>query len=330
MDVAASTTTNSNKLIEKVLAWIYNRMIVDMTEVWYRAVLERQKPGSTILDVGVGTAGALLRCQDIILSKKLHIIGIDYNPFYITAAHQSIQDAGPTLAKYVQVHHCDLYNRTQLDALLLDAVGDDDDDVVTTVYFSGSFSLLPNPSEALKIAASILMVGVGKVEEEKQSIDGITDEGGDGDDDDDGQNDAAKNETDDKRGSGDGRDGDDDDDDGQNDAAKNDSDDKRGNGDGRDGDRDGDGTDAKIYITQTYQRHSPPFLSIIKPLIKYVTTVDFGQLVREEDVLDILKQDGVADVLEVAEHGVLDGSVDNYWQAAYLSVLNVKRQKEND
>mmetsp|Transcript_30686 Transcript_30686/g.36476 ORF Transcript_30686/g.36476 Transcript_30686/m.36476 type:complete len:303 (+) Transcript_30686:84-992(+) len=302
MDVAASTTTNSNKLIEKVLAWIYNRMIVDMTEVWYRAVLERQKPGSTILDVGVGTAGALLRCQDIILSKKLHIIGIDYNPFYITAAHQSIQEAGPTLAKYVQVHHCDLYNRTQLDALLLDAVGDDDDDVVTTVYFSGSFSLLPNPSEALKIAASILMVGVGKVEEEKQSIDGITDEGGDGDDDDDGQNDAAKNETDDKRGSG----------------------------DGRDGDRDGDGTDAKIYITQTYQRHSPPFLSIIKPLIKYVTTVDFGQLVREEDVLDILKQDGVADVLEVAEHGVLDGSVDNYWQAAYLSVLNVKRQKEND
>jgi len=301
MDVAASTTTNSNKLIEKVLAWIYNRMIVDMTEVWYRAVLERQKPGSTILDVGVGTAGALLRCQDIILSKKLHIIGIDYNPFYITAAHQSIQDAGPTLAKYVQVHHCDLYNRTQLDALLLDAVGEDDD-VVTTVYFSGSFSLLPNPSEALKIAASILMVGVGKVEEEKQSIDGITDEGGDGDDDDDGQNDAAKNETDDKRGSG----------------------------DGRDGDRDGDGTDAKIYITQTYQRHSPPFLSIIKPLIKYVTTVDFGQLVREEDVLDILKQDGVADVLEVAEHGVLDGSVDNYWQAAYLSVLNVKRQKEND
>jgi len=297
MDVAASTTTNSNKLIEKVLAWIYNRMIVDMTEVWYRAVLERQKPGSTILDVGVGTAGALLRCQDIILSKKLHIIGIDYNPFYITAAHQSIQDAGPTLAKYVQVHHCDLYNRTQLDALLLDAVGEDDD-VVTTVYFSGSFSLLPNPSEALKIAASILMVGVGKVEEEKQSIDGITDEGGDGDDDDDGQNDAAKN----------------------------DSDDKRGNGDGRDG----DGTDAKIYITQTYQRHSPPFLSIIKPLIKYVTTVDFGQLVREEDVLDILKQDGVADVLEVAEHGVLDGSVDNYWQAAYLSVLNVKRQKEND
>jgi len=296
MDVTASTTMNSNKLIEKVLAWIYNRMIVDMTEVWYRAVLERQQPGSTILDVGVGTAGALLRCQDIILSKKLHIIGIDYNPFYITAAHQSIQDAGPTLAKYVQVYHCDLYNQTQLDKLLLDAVVDDN--AVNTVYFSGSFSLLPNPSEALKIAASILMAEEEETEK-KQSIDGIRDKGGDGNDDDGGQNDAAKNDSDDKRGSS------------------------------SSGGRDGDGNDANIYITQTYQRHSPPFLSIIKPLIKYVTTVDFGQLVREEDVLDILKQDGVADVLEVAEHGVLDGSVDNYWQAAYLSVLKVIKKENN-
>jgi len=84
------------------------------------------------------------------------------------------------------------------------------------------------------------------------------------------------------------------------------------------------GDSARIYITQTYQRHSPPFLSIIKPLIKYVTTVDFGQLVREEDVLDIFKQDGVADILEIDEHRVLDGSVDNYWQAAYLSVLKRK------
>lgn len=272
MEVVTSTT-KSNKFFEKILAWIYNRMIIDMTELWYRAVLERQPQGSTILDVGVGTAGALLRCKDIIISKKLRIIGIDYNPFYITAAHQSIQDAGPAIAKYVHVHHCDLYDRKQLEKLL-SAVD------VDAVYFSGSFSLLPNPSEALKMAASILVV------EDKHVIDGIREEGGD-----DG------GET--------GRDG----------AAKNEDEDKRGGG---------RGGDANIYITQTYQRHSPPFLSVIKPFLKYVTTVDFGQLVREEDVLDIFKQDGVAEVLEVEEHGVLEGSVDNYWQAAYLSVLKRK------
>jgi len=248
----ATKTTKFNKFFDTILSWIYNRMIIDMTEVWYRAVLERQKEGSTILDIGVGTAGALLRCKDLIISKKLRIIGIDYNPFYITAAQRSIQDAGPRVAAYVQVHCCDLYDQKQLEGLL--AVADTDVDVV---YFSGSFSLLPNPGQALKMAASISGKGV--------------------------EGDSAG-------------------------AVMNSEEDRS---------RDG----AKIYITQTYQRSSPPFLSIIKPLIKYVTTIDFGQLVREDEVLDIFKQDGVAEVLEVEEHGVLEGSVDNYWQAAYLSVL---------
>ncbi len=36
---------------------IYDKIIVSMTEVWYRKVLEKQKRGAVILDVGIGTAG---------------------------------------------------------------------------------------------------------------------------------------------------------------------------------------------------------------------------------------------------------------------------------
>ena len=36
-------------------------MIVKMTEVWYKKVLERQPDGATILDVGIGTAGKFFR-----------------------------------------------------------------------------------------------------------------------------------------------------------------------------------------------------------------------------------------------------------------------------
>ena len=75
-----------------------------------------------------------------------------------------------------------------------------------------------------------------------------------------------------------------------------------------------------IYVTQTYQRKTLPFLKYIKPLLKFVTSIDFGQLVMVDEVEQLLwKGSG----LEVIEHEVIPGSVDNMYQAAYLTVLKV-------
>ena len=38
----------------------------------------------------------------------------------------------------------------------------------------------------------------------------------------------------------------------------------------------------------------------------------------------ILREGRVVDVLDLEEHGVLRGSIDNYWHAAYLAVLKLK------
>ena len=73
-----------------------------------------------------------------------------------------------------------------------------------------------------------------------------------------------------------------------------------------------------IYITQTYQRRTPFFLPYIKPMLKYMTTIDFGELVKVEDIVKTFKQSG----LEVVKHEVIKGSVDNAYQAAYLSILS--------
>ena len=43
-----------------------------------------------------------------------------------------------------------------------------------------------------------------------------------------------------------------------------------------------------VYITQTFQRHGFWGLSIIKPLVKYVTTIDFGQLYYESQLEEVL------------------------------------------
>ena len=48
----------------------------------------------------------------------------------------------------------------------------------------------------------------------------------------------------------------------------------------------------RIYITQTYQRRGFPLASVLKPLLYYVTSIDFGQLCFEEDLQEILAAAG--------------------------------------
>lgn len=75
----------------------------------------------------------------------------------------------------------------------------------------------------------------------------------------------------------------------------------------------------KVYVTQTYQRLAPPGSGVLKPLLKHLTTIDFGALVSEEDILRILRDSG----LKVEEHCVIPGSIDHAMQVARLSVLAV-------
>lgn len=81
----------------------------------------------------------------------------------------------------------------------------------------------------------------------------------------------------------------------------------------------GTGTDAgKVYITQTYQKRPSFWMGKIKPLLKFITTIDFGKLVTVEEIRELLEN---VEGLVLEEHEVMEGSLDNYWQAAYLSVL---------
>eukprot|EP00804_Cyclotella_cryptica_P013467 CCRYP_005196-RA/>CCRYP_005196-RA protein AED:0.00 eAED:0.00 QI:186/1/1/1/1/1/2/265/256 len=224
----------------KAKSFIYDVIILRMTEKWYRAVLERVDDGSIVLDVGVGTGGALLRCRDLVTSKNLKVIGIDIDAAYVEAGKLSIQDAG--LADRISIDLVDFYQGSEAVLDLAKQMGvtpDAKGGFVDAVYFSGSFSLLPDPVNALKLASTMVK------------------EKGDGN----------------KKGA--------------------------------------------IYITQTYQRKTPFFLPYVKPLLKYATTIDFGQLIREEDVL---KTFGESE-LEVVQHQVIPGSVDTRFQAAYLSIL---------
>mmetsp|Transcript_10162 Transcript_10162/g.21831 ORF Transcript_10162/g.21831 Transcript_10162/m.21831 type:complete len:274 (+) Transcript_10162:250-1071(+) len=229
----------------KAKSFIYDAVILRMTEKWYRNVLNRLYENSVLLDVGIGTGGALLRCVDIVKSKNIKVVGIDIDSAYVEAGKLSIQSAG--LSGIISIDRIDVYEGREALLELAKEKGaalDSDGRFFDAVYFSGSFSLLPDPVKALQLVSELV--------KNKKVVDGC---------------------------------------------------DVPSKG--------------SIFITQTYQRRTPFFLPYVKPLLKYATTIDFGNLVREEEVLQTFNDSG----LKVIEHKVIPGSVDNSLQAAYLTIL---------
>ena len=215
---------------------VYDFIIVKMTAKWYKYVILRLGQNKQVLDIGIGTASALLQNKESITEKELTFVGVDYDEQYITSAQQSITKAG--LRDRVSVHCKSIFD-PNLDKVLGEELYD-------AAYFSGSWTLMPNPVQALRIAATF-----------------VKDEG-------------------------------------------------------------------EIYVTQTFQRSPTPFLSVIKPLLKYITTIDFGPLHYESDLEQYIDQakemvDGLS--LKVVENCVVPGSIDNKFQSARLIVFKKVKTK---
>jgi hypothetical protein len=200
---------------------------------------------------------ALLRCKDIIKAKNLKIIGIDYNEYYISSAKESVQKEN--LTQNISVHCIDLYDKEKLAQVMKEECKDNADGKVDVVYFSGSFSLLPDPKGALLMTLPLL--------KQKSILDKITS--------------AATSKK---------------------------------------------STTGLVFITQTYQRNVFPLLGRIKPMMKFLTTIDFGQLVKVDEISTLLNdEDLVSNGLVLKSHDVIEGSLDTHWQAAYLSILEVNK-----
>eukprot|EP00667_Euglena_gracilis_P016110 EG_transcript_16822 len=210
-------------------AMVYDILIVKMTSRWYEAVLLDLGSGSRIVDVGIGTATALITNKKLLVQKDMKVVGVDYDAAYVDKARDNLQQAG--LQDRVVVFCKSIYD--DLVPALVQRQFAKQNEPFDAVYFSGSFTLMPDPLQALKVAASLVRPG------------------------------------------------------------------------------------GPIYITQTYQRKSLPGLQVLKPALKYITTIDFGQLTFEEDLQRIIDQSG----LKVLKNEPIPGSVDNQWQVARLVVL---------
>ena len=206
-------------------AEIYDMLIVKMTAKWYAAVLLQLPVGTKVVDVGIGTATALVRNAELVKGKRLVVCGFDYEQAYVEKAEAVISSA--KLAEQVHVCQADVH-----DAELASTLGVADG-FFDCAYFSGSISLMPEPHKALQNVAKLLKPG------------------------------------------------------------------------------------GKIYITQTFQNRPSPVTAVVKPLLKFITSVDFGQLHYHSAVADIVKR---AEMTIIVDEPI-KGSIDNAAQTARLIVL---------
>lgn len=127
----------------EVRSWIYNRALVGLTEHWYRQLFERLPDGARMLDVGVATGGALVRCADVIQAHDLHITGVDIDAEYTAHCRREIDAAG--LGSHVDAK--------------LESVYDHTGGPYDVVYFGASLMLMPDQVGVLRHVGSLLAPG---------------------------------------------------------------------------------------------------------------------------------------------------------------------------
>jgi len=230
-------------LLRWFAADVYDVVIVWMTARWYAAVFQKLSIGDRILDVGIGTATALVRNKALLLEKRLSVVGLDYEAAYIKKA-EAVLKAADLLRPVPEgtegyrkgEFYCQVFEKSIYDSDLPKLCEDGRFDAA---YFSGSLTVMPDPVEALRAVVPLIKEKVGR-----------------------------------------------------------------------------------IYITQTFEKQRSPVKAFFKPMLKHITTIDFGQLTTESDIERIISEAGL---FEIVQNKPIPGSLDsNPWQVARLIVLRVK------
>lgn len=131
-------------LLRAFRSQIYDRVIVNMTTQWYTAAMDAMPPNSRVLDVGIGTGAALLRCADKARAQGLVFEGLDYDADYVASCKAAFAraKAGDVLEEAYE-------------ASVYDFTGGPYD----AAYFSGSLMIMPDKPGALAHVASLLRPG---------------------------------------------------------------------------------------------------------------------------------------------------------------------------
>ncbi|CAD2218795.1 type 11 methyltransferase [Angomonas deanei] len=141
-------TTIKDK-VKSFRSYVYDFVIFTTTSRWYREVLLDCPMDVTLLDVGIGTATSLIDNRDIVVSKRMRVVGVDYDLDYVESAQANI--AASSLVDTTSVEHASIHDFNK-----------DYNAKFDIIYFSGSFMIIPQQVEALTHCVKMLRSPVPK------------------------------------------------------------------------------------------------------------------------------------------------------------------------
>ena len=71
-------------------SYLYSLIVADVTDGCYRTVFDYIRPGSRVLDVGIGNGAMIRRYHRAIVDRRLRIVGLDINPRYLAHCDQLV------------------------------------------------------------------------------------------------------------------------------------------------------------------------------------------------------------------------------------------------
>ncbi|CAD7923494.1 unnamed protein product [Amoebophrya sp. A120] len=272
-------------------ARFYDFLIIRMTRVWYKEVLSRVNDGDHVLDIGVGTATALLRNKELLEKKKLQVFGVDYDQAYIDLGKQQL--LATKTSNQVQLTCRSIYDVAGVLSDFAASSGcksGDQHDSGTKKNTGSSIASSPGMNKKVimkdQVDASPALSSPSTAAPDGETLEQDYDE--------------YKNKFDAAYFSGSftllpdpvaalhlARDA----------FVK-----KNG----------------RIFITQTFQKQRSPMTALLKPLLKYVTTIDFGTLTYESDLENILEKAG----LPILYNEPIPNSIDTRFQVAKIICLD--------
>lgn len=154
--------TRGTKAEFAALSWlrsrVYDWLIIGVTAMQYHAVLQHLPIDCRLMDVGIGTAAALLHTSNrsLLQDKRVRVHGIDIDAHYVEAAGKAVAEAGLAASPGKDAREIDAAKKgpwVDVRKKSIYDVGDDDVGRYDAAYFSSSLMLVPDPAGALRAAA---------------------------------------------------------------------------------------------------------------------------------------------------------------------------------
>ncbi|VVU95657.1 Methyltransferase domain [seawater metagenome] len=137
-----------NNYYSKIQNNLYDYLVGSYTKFLYKDLFNSIEANSTILDIGIGNGSSLVENSEIIKKKNLKIIGIDIDPGAIYLAKETLTENN--LCDYVQVNCINVFEY-------------EPDQKFDYIFFSNSFSVIPEITKMLKDVKSRLLKNSGKI-----------------------------------------------------------------------------------------------------------------------------------------------------------------------